>query len=64
MERSKSMCYKDLEIHAVLKKERKEREKKGEESILGWAEVQFTNRFCHIMNGQNRIFSLPYNTPE
>lgn len=42
----KSMCYKDLEMHMILKEEGRGKEKE----VLGWAELQLTNRLCHVMD--------------
>lgn len=55
------MRYKDLEMHMILKEEGRGKEKE----VLGCAELQLTNRLCHVMDWQNRtLFSPPYNTPE
>lgn len=55
------MSYKDLEMHMMLKKEGRRKEKE----VLGWAKLQLTNRLCHVMDWQNRTLSSPpCNTPE
>ena len=41
-----SVSYKDLEMHMILKEEGKRKEKE----VLGWAELQLTNRLCHDMD--------------
>ena len=38
------MSYKDLEMHMMLKKEGRRKEKE----VLGWVEFQLTNRLCHV----------------
>ena len=37
------MSYKDLEMHTILKEEGRRKEME----VLGWAELQLTNRLCH-----------------
>ena len=55
------MSYKDLEMHMMLKKEGRRKEKE----VLGWVEFQLTNRLCHVKDWQNKtLFSPPCNTPE